>query len=156
MVEEKEEDKLFDSLVDILVNKISTSNFDIMIVDTLDLFVYTCFIVFVTSYLIFIRNMVYNERELKEEILPSSPMDKYINQKLNDSNELKSSLSDLVNVKLEKFFINAVEQNNKYCDEMVMAYDYGSHSRFEKASNAFKQHNKYLDEILDVMESQLF
>jgi hypothetical protein len=67
--------ELFDSLV----NKLG-SEFDIYILDSRDIFVYTCIIVFVTSYLIFIRNMVYKNCKIQEEILPSAPsMDTFIN-----------------------------------------------------------------------------
>lgn len=60
--------ELFESLV----NKLD-SDFDIYILDSRDIFVYTCIIVFVTSYLIFIRTIVYKDCKLQEEILPSAP-----------------------------------------------------------------------------------
>jgi hypothetical protein len=70
--------KISDELLDSLLNKLG-SEFDIYILDSRDIFVYTCIIVFVTSYLIFIRNIVYKDCKLQEEILPSAPsMDTFI------------------------------------------------------------------------------
>jgi hypothetical protein len=70
--------KIPDELLDSLLNKLG-SEFDVYILDSRDIFVYTCIIVFVTSYIIFIRNMVYKDRKLQEEILPSAPsMDTFI------------------------------------------------------------------------------
>jgi hypothetical protein len=59
-------------LFDTLVNKLD-SEFDVYILDSRDIFVYTCIIVFVTSYIIFIRNMVYKDCKIQEEMLPSAP-----------------------------------------------------------------------------------
>jgi len=148
-----------------LVNKMSSSIFDILNIDTI---LYTCVIiyavialicimyllfVFLISCLLFIMDIVFKKCELQEDVLSSPSMETFIDQTWNNNSTPNSYDDYLSSSGMINFvqFINEIDKirNNK----IKYTYEYGYPFPFEYINHLDKLRGNIIDTYLDEIEA---
>ncbi len=164
---ELERNKILEGLIELgLDNKMSNSMFDILNIDTI---LYTCSVIFVTSYLLFsivviivfvvrcllfIMDLVYKKCVLQEEILSSSSMETFINQTWNNNNSIPNSYNEYLSASgMVNFdqYINEIDKirNNK----IKYNYEYGYPFPFEYINHLEKLRGNIIETYINEIET---